>query len=175
MYALFYTNDLRKKVVRRIIDLDNLKKSFDNGSLNGAVVFARLLGIDDNSQFKEEEFKKNLFLDYGITCIEWDNLMIFLKYGEINDIDLRGLKSITNILGGIPSFDVYYKKRLEEKKEEYKPYNPLTPEDDIKKYYLWACLKNFTTESQYDLLKIGYSLCSINIENQYHFYRKKKK
>ena len=171
MYALFYTNDLQEKVVRRIIDLDNLKKSFDNGPLNGAVVFARLLGIDDNSQFKEEEFKKNLFLDYGITCNQWDNLMIFLKYGEINDIDLGGLKNITNILGGIPSFDEYYKKRLEGKKHN-EEYNPLTPEDDIKKYYLWACLKNFTTESQYDLLKIGYSLCSIN--NEYHFYRKKK-
>ena len=64
--------------------MDNLKKLFDNGSLN-EIVFA-ILGIDDNSQ-KEEELKE---LNYGITCNQWDNLMIFLKYGEINDIDLGG-------------------------------------------------------------------------------------
>ena len=87
MYAQFY-DSTRKRKIKRIIDFDFLKKSYNNGLLKNANVFARFLGIynynNNDNNFKETEFKNNSdkFLDLGMTFHQWDNIIFFLKFGS---------------------------------------------------------------------------------------------
>ena len=65
------------KYSKSIVDFAFLKQSYENGRLQGADVLAKLLGIDDNTPFKVEEFNKNIFKDFDISCRIWNYIIIF--------------------------------------------------------------------------------------------------
>ena len=162
-----FLNSKRDKVVKRLIDFVFLKKSYKDGLLKNANVFAKLLGICDDDKFKKIEFKNNndLFLEFDITSNQWDNIILFLKFGEIHDDYLEELINTSTILGGIPSLDKYYKERTDSKKKfekELENYNPLKPEDDIKKKYQWTTIRveYHSNEKKMKLSEQGHSYCS---------------
>jgi len=184
MYAQFY-DSTRKRKIKRIIDFDFLKESYNNGLLKNANIFARFLGIynynnNNDNNFKETEFKNNSdkFLDLGMTFHQWDNIILFLKYGSIKDEYLEKLMNATNILGGIPSFDKYYKERtqlIKKLENVLENYSPLKPEDDIKKKYQWSVIKPQQSIDEFiKLSELDYSFASkIIVRNcEYLVYRR---
>jgi hypothetical protein len=130
---------------KSIIDFEFLKDSYKNGRLQGANVLAKLLKIDDNSPFKEEEFNKNIFKEFGIKRKIWNYITIFLKTNIMpisNDIDIREIMQVTTIFGGIPSIDEYYINYQNEKLQKRKKYNPQKPSEDYKQLFHWIICKD---------------------------------
>ena len=140
------------------IDIDYLESIYNEGNLEGAVVFSKLFNLcKDNSM--NYSMKKNktglytLFKDLDISFEEWSQIMIFLKtnriLGNIEDNNFK--QTIENIhisinkLGGFPSFDRYLEKiftkieKIELEEELRKSiYNPMTPEEDYLHVYHWV-------------------------------------
>lgn len=132
-----------------IIDLEMLKKHYINGKLKNQHIFARLFSLDDNSPFKQNEnINKNIFINFNISTTEWNHFITFIKMGIVPHLQskngeyiLNNLNELCNKLGGIYEFDEYYKKFYIDK-EKNNIYNPLKPEDDIKKIYDWKLIND---------------------------------
>jgi hypothetical protein len=164
MEALFINNN---KTIKRLIDFDFLEDSYKNGLLKGANVFARLLGLYNDDKFEKIKFGNNmeLFLNYGIKCNQWDNLILFLKFGQINDNYLEELINTSIILGGIPSLDKYYQEHIDYEKKlksELDDYNPMNPGEDIKNKYIWITLgsEHGSQDKHIKISNDGFSYCS---------------
>lgn len=136
-----------------IVDLEMLKNSYLNGRLKNQHIFARLFCLDDNTPFKQnKEINKNIFINYDINISDWNHFITFIKHGIVPHLQskngeyiLNNLNELCNKLGGIYEFDVYYKKyyiKKEKKEENNNIYNPLNPEDDIKKIYDWKLIND---------------------------------
>ena len=111
-----------------ILNLEELKIK---ESLEGANVFKLLLGICPNSPYRKtnNEDIENLFVELGISSVDWYLLMSFLNNGfppyymqynfdnspknenlfNLLIETIETLNRVNNTLGGIPSFDHFYK------------------------------------------------------------------
>lgn len=134
-----------------IVDLEMLKDSFLNGRLKNQHIFARLFCLDDNTPFKQnDKINKNIFINFDINISDWNHFITFIKNGivphlqsENGEYILNNLNELCNKLGGIYEFDKFYKNFYIEKqkeKERMNIYNPLKPEEDIKKIYSWKLI-----------------------------------
>jgi len=123
-------------------------------------VFKLLLGIYPNSPYRKTGYEDivNLFAELGISSVDWYLLMSFLNNGfppyymRYNLTDSNKNENLFNLLietietlnrvnitlGGIPSFDHFYKNFYEKEMAIIEKYNPITPEDDYKNLYDWA-------------------------------------
>ena len=168
---------------KTIIDFEFLKDSYKNGRLQGANVLAKLLKIDENTPFKEEEFNKNIFKEFGIRRQIWNYITIFLKTNIMpvsNDQDIRNIMEVSTILGGIPSIDEYYINYQNEKLIKRKKYNPQNPKEDHRQFYNWIIHKDteFYTVQNSNNFK-NYTACEIfrvvpNTVTEYCYFRKPK-
>ena len=150
---------------KSIIDFDFLKQSYENGRLQGADVLAKLLCIDENSSFKKEDFNKNFFKDWDISCRIWNYIIIFLRTGIMpvdSYVDILQIMQVSIILGGIPSIDEYYIEYKKKEVKNKKKYNPQTPEEDDRQLYDWKIQKD-TELSNFQRSETGklYTPCKI--------------
>ena len=167
--------------LKSIIDFEFLKDSYKNGRLQGANVLAKLLKLDDdNSPFKEEEFNKNIFKEFGIRRQIWNYITIFLKTNIMpvsSDLYILNIMEVSTILGGIPSIDEYYINYQKRKK-----YNPQKPCEDHKQLFHWIICKD--TDFNYFQLQLtskskDYTACKIfrvvpSTVVEYCYFRKLK-
>tara|TARA_X000000950_G_scaffold271256_1_gene352129 strand:- start:417 stop:1001 length:585 start_codon:yes stop_codon:yes gene_type:complete len=131
--------------VKIIIDMNLLR---GNKYLKGARIFNRLFKLEENNDFKKENFHVDsdgditILSDLDINNSQWVKLISFLKFGKIFNVgyEINSILYATIRLGGIPEFDKYVEKYFKEK-DDLKNYNPLKPKDDYRKMYQWAYLK----------------------------------
>ena len=146
-----------------IIDIDELKRS---KYLKGAVVFNKIFNLVEHN-YKKTDFPRNddgnvtLFQIYNITINEWLSFIKFIRYGmtkyDIVCSNTDNSKLLTNYkklflqhlddmtesgvfikFGPFPELDNYIKTAIKKiKKLETLFYNPMTPEEDSKKLFLW--------------------------------------
>ena len=167
MKFIFYDNQIS------YIDISILKELYYNDSLKGASILHKLFNFNDLQDMDYTMRKENdtymLFHDLNITFDSWILLFNFIKtssvyslknkdiYDILNDINITA-----NKLGGIPSFDSYYKEMMDLKTKNEKiklnTYNPLTPEQDI------HCKYNWILGSMHNIYNCGYSY-TINANN----------
>jgi hypothetical protein len=170
---------------KSILNFEFLKDSYKNGRLQGANVLAKLLKIDENSPFKEEEFNKNIFKEFGIRRHIWNYITIFLKTNIMpvsTDIAILDIMQVTTILGGIPSIDEYYINYQNEKLQKRKKYNPQKPCEDHKQLFHWIICKD--TDFNFFQLQLtskskNYTACKIfrvapSTVVEYCYFRKPK-
>ena len=120
-------------------------------------------------------------MDYSITFKTWNNLIIFLKTGFIeNEETLEDLMELSTKFS-IKSIDEYFIEFYKNKnkiKENLEDYNPQNPEEDIKQLYKWKiCKDNGFTNFQ--ISNEEYSACRIfrlpvNTVTEYVYFRKLK-
>jgi hypothetical protein len=130
-----------------------VEKKFLKESLADATIFKRLFNLDENNPFGNyslniENGCITLPRDLYVSASSWDLLIHFLKYGYTlhfhTNTDNRKMRileetcNICNIFGGIPSFDIFYNKCMENT-----DYNPITPNNDIKCLYDWKALTHY--------------------------------
>tara|TARA_B100001093_G_scaffold344855_1_gene329586 strand:+ start:350 stop:976 length:627 start_codon:yes stop_codon:yes gene_type:complete len=183
----------------------NLNLYKNSPLLKGADIFKTLLGINQNSEFKKVPLNKNnnlhntFFEDFYIDLESWNLLETFIKTGQVpfhraykisnyekfyNIViqNIEKLNVVCNILGGFPEFDKYYEEFYNEIESSELPiYNPFTPEEDVKKKYLWGILLNKYGGDQrsYELNhnpRNGWSVVKIDqqVPNHLIYYRKLK-
>jgi hypothetical protein len=108
------------KTINIVVDVDELKDMYLKGRLKGAGVFGYLFGIDENTPFhKNDDIVTEVDLNYfNITYNNWLLIYGFLRTGYVTPLldERRRNANIENCyetalkLGGIPSFDLYYKE-----------------------------------------------------------------
>lgn len=155
-----------------IIDKAFLLESYKSGRLQDANIFATLLGIKKDIQFKPVSDLD--FNEWNINRKQWLLVIIFLKFGVVTkdqnysrEENIEILNQTLHILGGVPSFDDFYKKYIIEKTKKVKIYNPLNPSEDYHKKYNWKASAAFNQDKYKDwdmIQKIG----------AYFWFRKEK-
>ena len=172
----------------RIVDLNFLKQC---EYLNEARVFKYLLDLDKNCPFKTKCIEKdengniNLFQKFKIESSEWDLLIHFLRHGytesyysgskytQQNNLDKTD--HICDVIGGIPAFDIFYKKHTD---KIIKNYNPMSPRDDYLMKYNWQVMSCYHFNKLEEEKKIDWHVTTpISRErenNNYLYYRKLK-
>ena len=175
----------------------NLNLYKNSPLLKGADIFKTLLGINENSEFKQVPLNKNsnlhntLFEDFYIDLESWNLLETFIKTGQVpfhraykisnyekfyNIVieNIEKLNVVCNILGGFPEFDKYYEEFYKQIESSELPiYNPFTPEEDVKDKYLWAILlcKYAGDQLNYELThkpENGWSIVKIDKQSPNH-------
>jgi hypothetical protein len=129
--------------VKAYVDFDFLRQSYDKGFLKGSRVFGMLFCLEENTNFKKEEFNKNIFNDFHIRFSDWSKFLTFLKYGKLLDnhiIDVKSLNELSNKFGFIVDLDKYCINSLQIKNNPNKAV--VRPEDDIEGKYIWKILTN---------------------------------
>ena len=110
------------KTINIVVDADELKYMYLNGRLKGARVFAYLFGIEDDTPFYKDDIIKEVNLDYfNISYHDWLLVYGFLRNGYVTPLldenlyrsNIENCYQTTLKLGGIPAFDIYYKKCIE--------------------------------------------------------------
>jgi hypothetical protein len=147
-----------------IIDLDELKNS---DKLKNANIFNRLFCFD-NGEFAKEDMNKDedgtctLFKDYDISNNNWLSFLHFIRNGRVvfdmcniienekerksyqklfvQELNTQSASGIFLKFGPIPSFDEYLESCLKNGKVklEKNASNPMTPEEDVNKLYIWT-------------------------------------
>jgi hypothetical protein len=128
--------------LKAYVNFDFLKQSYEKGILKGSKVFGMLFCLEENSNFKKEEFNKNIFNDFHIRFSVWSLFLTFLKYGKLLDnskMDIKSLNELSNKLGFIVDLDKYCINSLQ-KNNQNKAI--VRPEDDIESKYIWKILTN---------------------------------
>tara|TARA_B100001059_G_scaffold57572_2_gene52887 strand:+ start:1003 stop:1638 length:636 start_codon:yes stop_codon:yes gene_type:complete len=128
------------------VNIHELKEmSKVGGILEDAHIFKYLFGIETPEHFKKKEEGLDFSL-YNIYFDEWNDLLIFLRFGKSQTINRRPEKILLtcNKLGGIPAYDRWYKNIYQiRKQKENEMYNPMSPYEDTKKLYIWkSCSPN---------------------------------
>lgn len=177
-----------------IVNYDELKNAH---RLEGATIFKRIFKIENPYFKEDEDFPRdsegnNLILKiYGISIGQWFEFIDFIRNGHTNFDLVYQLHSKDNNVkkffiqnldrlistgvfikfGPFPKFDEYVQAKLEyiETKEIEKNnfYNPMTPEQDYQKKYIWDISVGTKDESWSVTIKIKDAI------NKY-FYRKLK-
>lgn len=133
----------------KIIDLNVLQESYNSGLLKDADIFALLFKIIENPNYAPSDEEDINLSVLHIREYQWDLLYGFIINGYL-PFHVDNHRNIDNLnlcyevalkLGGIPSFDKYYKDNMDFYKEEIeKLYNPMTPKEDIKQKYNWRTI-----------------------------------
>jgi hypothetical protein len=145
-----------------IVDIDELRNS---PRLQGAYIFKRLMCIEE-SEFKSQSLNKELFKDFNINERDWMDFIGFIRNGriryeiasnEFHDNDerknyqkllIQNLDNISNTgiflkFGPFPVFDEYIEWTITNQKnnkintKNENSNNPMTPEQDKSKRYIW--------------------------------------
>lgn len=132
------------------VNIHELKEmSKVGGILEDAHVFKYLFGIETPEHFKKKEEGLDFSL-YNIYFEEWNDLLIFLKFGRSQTINGKPEKILLtcNKLGSIPAYDRWYKNidKIRKQKED-EMYNPMSPDQDTKKLYRWKSCSPSNVES----------------------------
>tara|TARA_B100000941_G_C28287122_1_gene439591 strand:- start:135 stop:671 length:537 start_codon:yes stop_codon:yes gene_type:complete len=166
---------------KNYLDLNFLKKIYNEGSLKNSNVFGLLFNLetsDMNLTMRQEDGVFTIFKDLDINLYDWNILLSFLKYGTILDkeANLEKIIEVGNKLGGIESLDIYIGEYLEklnklekEREEIDSKYNPMKPKEDYLLKYHWV-----VGSISSDFMKTHD--VTINVENQgtYTFYYMRK-
>ena len=153
---------LKAKDVDNNLILINLNDLRQYERLKDANVFKLIFNIHEDSKFGKSKLEEtdgyiNLFKDYSIKRIDWLLLISFLKNGytpyfnekkadgKCSDrakSNVESLNDLCNVLGGINSFDEFYRNFYKQDIEIEKIYNPQSPEEDINNLYNWTIIDN---------------------------------
>jgi hypothetical protein len=152
-----FKDDMEIKI--NINELLRLKTSI----LKNSSIFFRLLGIDNNSPFKEVESTK-VFKSFEITSEHWNLVIKFIRKGIVlpaiiyageSTFKKINLLNEFNSIFSIPSLTDYINKYVEkinifnEKSyEKETSYNPMNPKEDYLKKYIW--IKSFSHPRLHD-------------------------
>lgn len=147
-----------------IVNFDELKNAH---RLEGATIFKRIFKFENPYFKEDEDFPRdsegnNLILKiYGISIGQWFEFIDFIRNGHTNydfvykqyykntDVKKIFIQNLDRLIstgvfikfGPFPKFDEYVQAKLEyiETKEIEKNnfYNPMTPEQDYQKKYIW--------------------------------------
>lgn len=180
MCPFYEENGVADSIIMFPLNIEELHNMSFNGILKDAKIFKYLFGFESAG----ENFKKideNYVFDfskYNITFGDWVLFIKFLKYEKVRICNKDKLMEICNKFGGIPAFDRWYQKEIDERKEKKVrfPYNPMTPGEDTKQLYNWrACndLQIFSFGNQNDDYSIGGSE-RINDLTKTYFWKKLK-
>ena len=149
-----------------LIDLNKLKA---NPRLNGAKIFKMLFGISKNASFAKLPMKTDrngyitLLVDLQINIKSWTLFQMFLDQGivpgylnyratwrdyKVVTSNLETLNEICIKLGGIPSFELFYRnfyndEEVARQQEDEANYNPRIPEEDTKKKFQWIAYPEY--------------------------------
>ena len=150
----------------------NLENFINNHRLDDAKIFKMLFNINKNTSFANlpmisENGYITLLKDLNIIQTDWilfENFItketipgfnkLSIRYNKMNDVNNLFIDNIERInivcskLGGIPYFDNFYNKVMNESiiiKDN--PYNPLKPEDDILNKYKWMIYNSSSSSS----------------------------
>ena len=184
------TEIIKAKSLDNKLIIINISEFKNNHYLDGANVFKILfkIGKSDFADIPLEKDDNNyitLLSELSIYADEWYQFISFIKNGfpskyikeKISDhfiTKLEKLNETCNKLGGIPSFDHFYRNFYKEINKEAKLYNPLRANQDYLKLYNWRVIKeeSFNNDIMYkdwsstDIERIGIT--------DYIWLRKKK-
>ena len=150
--SIMYGKDLSGETI--LINKDELNKY---QRLENADVFKLLFKLNDDDRFgnfpmEHTDGYVDIFKNFDISSKDWYLLISFLKTGftpyhqQLNEKAIENveiLNCLCNKLGGIESFDNYYKEfyqRIIDKNTEDNTYNPQCPDEDIKDKYNWMVI-----------------------------------
>jgi len=163
-----------------IVNINELRNS---SRLEGAYIFKRLMCIKE-SEFKSQSLNKELFKDFNISERDWMDFIGFVRNGRIkyeiasNEIHnnderknyqklfIQYLDTVSNSgiflkFGPFPVFDEYIEwvitnqKNIKINTKNENSNNPMTPEQDKSKRYIWRT--GFTNQMD-ELTDNGWSL-----------------
>ena len=184
------TEIIKAKSLDNKLIIINISEFKNNHYLDGANVFKILfkIGKSDFADIPLEKDDNNyitLLSELSIYADEWYQFISFIKNGfppkyikeKTSDhfiTKLEKLNETCNKLGGIPSFDHFYRNFYKEINKEAKLYNPLRANQDYLKLYNWRVIKeeSFNNDIMYkdwsstDIERIGIT--------DYIWLRKKK-
>ena len=105
-------------------------------------MFKELLNLNENTKFNNSNNKIiNIFESLHIQYTEWCHLLCFIKNGYLpfrDDLNnLENINLMCHKLGGILSFDEYYKIQYNSIKNDNNYYNPQMPSEDNLNLYNW--------------------------------------
>lgn len=149
--SIIFAKDPDDKII-----IINKNELINYNRLDNAVVFKLLFKLEDDNRFGDFPMEStdgyiNIFKKFNIYSKEWFLLISFLKNGFVpydqqkNEFFIHNLEIVNNLcnkLGGIESFDNYYKEFYRTKLQDDNEYNPQSPEEDIKDKYLWTLIDN---------------------------------
>ena len=117
-----------------------------------------------------------------ISSKKWDIYMNAVRFGDVNQEDLKDLKCVVNIFGGDEQVEEIIKKMLKEEKIESKYLNPRHPSEDIYNLYIFK-KASVLMLNKYASVYHNYTITDIVSEdqseevdymNQLHWIRKPK-
>jgi len=178
-----------------IVNMNELRNS---PRLQGAYIFKRLMCIEE-SEFKSQSLNKELFKDFNINERNWMDFIGFVRNGRIryeiasNEIHnnderekyqklfIQYLDDISNSgiflkFGPFPVFDEYIEwvitnqKNIKINTKNENSNNPMTPEQDKSKRYIWRTA--FTNQMD-ELTDNGWSLTTNVLGTSSTFYVRK--
>ena len=149
-----------KKIV---VEVERLKSAYKTGRLKGATVFARLFGIIDDSLFQVDATNIIQLDQYDIRIDHWVSFISYVYNGVLLEhsckqrklSELQNVMKLCVVLGGVPHFEKYFTKMVNEINNIY---NPMTPEEDVQCKYTWHINTTHGMCLEFDT-KI-FSLCS---------------
>lgn len=175
--------------------LVNMKELMNSSRLQGAYIFKRLMCIEE-SEFKSQSLNEDLFKDFNINEGDWMNFIGFIRNGRIkyeiasNEIHdnnerknyqklfIQNLDTISNNgiflkFGPFPVFDEYIEWSITNQKNikiNENSNNPMTPEQDKSKRYIWRTA--FTNQMD-EVTDNGWSLTTNVLGTSTTFYVRK--
>ena len=150
-----------KDDVKVKINIDELLR-YKSNKLSDATIFFRLLGIDEDSPFKNDDQTK-VFKRWEIKDTDWKLLLQFIRNGIIFHINYRTEEKFeilrhVNSIFQIPSLNRYLDEYIERK---YKldeisynkeiSYNPTNPKEDYLKKYIWKVWSNSENDMEWSV------------------------
>ena len=190
------TIDHKDIIIARSFDdrliIINIAELRNNHYLDGANIFKILFKIN-TSNFSDFPFEKDddnnivLLSNLGIKAREWYQFISFIKTGfspkyirdsKSNHLDsfiseIEELNETCNKLGGIPSFDDFYKNFYKEINDESKFYNPMGPKQDYLGLYYWRIVRAHMFNLNDDNYQ-GWSATAIEKKNVDYVWIRKK-
>ena len=163
-----------KDDVKVKINIDELLR-YKSNKLSDATIFFRLLGIDEDSPFKNDDQTK-VFKRWEIKDTDWKLLLQFIRNGIIFHINYRTEEKFeilrhVNSIFQIPSLTRYLDEYIERKNKldeiSYNKeisYNPMNPKEDYLKKYMWERYCGHPPDSNWSICERENSSC--------HYYRK---
>ena len=169
-----FTEYTFKDDVKVKINIDELLR-YKSTKLSDATIFFRLLGIDEDSPFKNDDQTK-VFKRWEIEDKHWKLLLQFIRNGIIFHLDyqtedkfdiLRHVNSIFQIPFLNRYLDEYIKRKCKLDEISYNKkisYNPMNPKEDYLKKYMWDRYSGHVSDSNWSVCEACNSVS--------HYYRK---
>ena len=118
-------------------------------------VFLWVSGLKKHPMMKKEDKKsfvekvQDMFTNYDISDYKWQKLVKFLTVSSKFFDDWCYIENVIELaikIGMCGVLSEVERMKLEKEKKIQTHYNPLTPEEDVKKEYVWDLCENFNIE-----------------------------